>query len=258
MDFKFMAHVGDLKWGKTPCYESSYSDVAEIFTHPSNSLNYDARDCFYVPGDNEFQDCQDVKQAWRWWMQYFGNGERSSTGILPNENGFGTFSDPNISVDYQKEPLENGDYPSTAGNFAFFTEEVLFIGINQVGGGDVGDESTRVHSNHKWVESNMAKYQSQGMRAIVIFAHANMHSSRRQYFGDPFRSLLRREYPDIKALCIHGDGHDFRTYQPDSNNPNLFSVEVDGGQEADPLLISVMHDTAADEIKFSIDVREGY
>jgi len=50
-----MAHVGDIKWGNSPCYESSYSDIAEIFTHPSNALNYDPRDSFFVPGDNEFQ-----------------------------------------------------------------------------------------------------------------------------------------------------------------------------------------------------------
>ena len=55
MDFKFMVHVGDIKWGKTKCYESSFSDVAEIFTHSSNARNYDVRDVFFVPGDNEFQ-----------------------------------------------------------------------------------------------------------------------------------------------------------------------------------------------------------
>ena len=69
MGFKFIAHVGDIKSGRTTCYESSFSDVAEIFTHNSNALNYDPRDVFFVPGDNEWVDCQDPDQAWRWWMK---------------------------------------------------------------------------------------------------------------------------------------------------------------------------------------------
>ena len=69
MDFKFMAHVGDIKWGQVPCYESSFRDVAEMFTHPSNAINYDPKDCLFVPGDNEFQDCQSKTDAWGWWMK---------------------------------------------------------------------------------------------------------------------------------------------------------------------------------------------
>ncbi|KAL9187702.1 hypothetical protein ACHAXT_006080 [Thalassiosira profunda] len=253
MDFKFMAHVGDIKWGRSPCYESSFRDIAEMFSHPTNALAYDTRDCLFVQGDNEWMDCQDPDQAWRWWMQYFGNGN------VPNANGFGTLSDPDISIEYEAQLLlANGDYPSSAGNFAFFTSNTLFVGINQIGGGRYGDEATRVHGNYKWVESNLAKYASEGMRALVVFAHATMTSSRRQYFGDPFMALLREEYPEIKALYVHGDGYNFESVQTDPGNPNLIQLEVDGGEEADPLLISVMHDTSLDEFSFSVDVRGGY
>ena len=127
-----------------------------------------------------------------------------------------------------------------------------------MGGGTVGDESTRVHSNFIWVAESLAKYISQGMRVIVIFAHASMNSSRWQYFGDPFMTLMREEYPYIKAMYIHGDGHYFKTYQPDGNNPNLSALEVEGGEEADPLLISVMHNTVKDEYEFNINIRGGY
>ena len=249
MDFKFMAHVGDIKYGKSPCYESSFKDITEIFSHPSNALNYDTRDCFFVPGDNEYNDCQDIDQAWQWWMQHFGNGN------FTNENGFGTLSDPNITVDYQ---LEHGNYSSSAGNFAFFTDSVLFMGLNQVGGGLVGDESTRVANNYQWVEENIARHNNTDLRAIVVFAHATMTSQRRRYFGDPFMRLLREEYPNITAIYVHGDGHNFQTNQPDPNNPNLTDLEVDGGDEADPLLISVMHDIEEDMFSFNIDVRGGY
>jgi len=72
MDFKFLAHVGDLKWGATKCYQSSFKDVAEIVSHSKNAKGYDTRDFFIVPGDNEFQDCQDQFTnglAWKWFMK---------------------------------------------------------------------------------------------------------------------------------------------------------------------------------------------
>lgn len=188
----------------------------------------------------------------------FGNGDSQRTDVIPNESGFGTLSDSSIAVEYQREELNSGFYPTSAGNFAFFTEEVLFMGINQVGGGRVGDEATRVHANYRWVRENLARHVSRGMRAMVIFAHASMTSSRRQYFGDPFMRLMRDQYPGIKALYVHGDGHDFELYRPDNSNPNLYALEVDGGDEADPLLISVVHDTVEDEFSFNIDARGGY
>lgn len=78
MDFKFMVHVGDIKYGQTSCYESSFKDVADIFSHETNAINYDLRDCFFVPGDNEFQDCQDKHQAHRWWMKCKCNFRKST------------------------------------------------------------------------------------------------------------------------------------------------------------------------------------
>ena len=127
--------------------------------------------------------------------------------------------------------------------------------MNQVGGGVVGDEISRVGGNYKWVQYNMAKYVSRGMRAIVLFAHASMGSERETYFGNPFKRLMKSAtYSDIKALYIHGDGHDFYTYSPDVHNRNLFSLQVDGGEEANPLFISVMHDTVDDQVYFEINV----
>lgn len=73
------------------------------------------------------------------------------------------------------------------------------MGINQVGGG-VGDEGVRVKNNFEWVKNNMAKYSSQGMKTLVVFAHASMDGDRSNYFGKPFRVLLQEKYPDILVL----------------------------------------------------------
>lgn len=182
----------------------------------------------------------------------FGNG------VVPNTKGFSTLSDPNITVEYQNSTLFTGDRPYNGGNFAFFTAGVLFVGLNQVGGGAVGDEASRVDGNYKWVKYNMDSQFSSGMRAIVVFAHASMGGARQTYFGAPFMSLLKtNEYSRIKALYIHGDGHVFSAYSPDGTNSNLTSVQVDAGQLANPIIISVLHDTVADDISFDINRRGG-
>ena len=179
----------------------------------------------------------------------FGNG------IIPNTNRFSTLSDPNIDVEYQTST--NGSVYNE-GNFAFFAVNVLFVGINQVGGGTLGDESSRVNGNFIWVQYNMAKYLPRGMRAIVIFAQAPMNGSRQQHFGTPFTNLLRTSaYARIKAMYIHGDGHAYATYSPDPNNRNLTSLQVDGGELANPLLVSFMSDAVSGSISYTINRRGG-
>jgi hypothetical protein len=190
------------------------------------------------------------------WMTYFGNGNSTETGIGPNSKGFGTLSDV-TEVSYFNQPLEEGNYPATSSNFAFFSDGVLFIGLNQVGGGAIGDEDKRVYGNFVWVEQNMNMYHSKGMRALVIFAQAAMTSSRRAYFGDPFMSLLRDQYPDVATLYIHGDDHTFGLSNPYPDNPNLIGLVLEEGKNADPLLISVNWDTASDEFLFDFDYRGG-
>ena len=69
MNFTFITHVGDIKWGKTACTESSFSDIAEMVSHETNALGYDVRDFLIVPGDNEYQDCANLDEAWRYWMK---------------------------------------------------------------------------------------------------------------------------------------------------------------------------------------------
>ena len=90
------------------------------------------------------------------------------TGIGPNAHGFRTLSD-GTNVEYFNEPPDGGNYPATSSNFAFFSDDVLLLGLNQVGGGIIGDEETRVYGNFLWVEQNMSKYYVNGVRAMVVF-----------------------------------------------------------------------------------------
>ena len=196
-----------MKSGQTrTCEPEMFSDVAEIFANERNALHYDTRDVFFLIGDNDWNDCNSPSQAFSYWMNNFGNGKKTNglnTG--PNPYGFGTMSDPNIEVDYDFQGNQQSSqiYPSSASNLAFFYEGVLFVGLNQVGGSSVGDESERVANNFNWVRTNMAKYKSQGMRTLIVFAHADMGSARYEYFGRPFQELLRSQYPDMLVVYMY-------------------------------------------------------
>jgi hypothetical protein len=111
---QFMIHVGDIKSGSDPCDEQVYKDVA------AQLLMLDVP-TFIVPGDNEWNDCQDPDKAWQFWEQYFLNFEQNW----------------NIGweVTHQQEQKEN---------LAFVYHDVLFIGLNLVGG--------RIHDQEEWDE----------------------------------------------------------------------------------------------------------
>ncbi|KAL3796259.1 hypothetical protein HJC23_008579 [Cyclotella cryptica] len=259
--YNFIVHIGDIKSGQVACQSSSYSDVAQIFSHASNTIYYDPRDVFFIVGDNEWTDCSSRTQGFSWWMNNFGNGRKTNGGNTgPNPYGFGTFSDSKmratLEYDWQDNDGSSSYYPTSATNFAFFYNKVLFVGINQVGGGTVGDEATRVRNNFLWTKNNMAKYASQGMRTLVVFAHAPMTGARQAYFGDPFKQLLLDEYPLLLVLYSHGDGHTY-SFQRDYYNSNLYDLQCDSGSAADPLLITVLREPNNDKDSLKIDRRAG-
>jgi hypothetical protein len=204
--YSFIVHVGDLKSGQTrDCVEEYYTDVADIFASPLNNYYYDTRDCFFLIGDNDWCDCNDPGSSFSYWMNSFGNGQKYNwINRGPNPNGFGTFSSDTMrqTLEYDRDGSDGSSdyYESSAANFAFFVNQVLFVGINQVGGAEIGDESTRVRNNFYWVRTKMEQYAQQGMKSLVVFAHAPMSGARWEYFGQPFQSLLRDYYPDILVL----------------------------------------------------------
>eukprot|EP00804_Cyclotella_cryptica_P023840 CCRYP_018128-RA/>CCRYP_018128-RA protein AED:0.04 eAED:0.04 QI:874/1/1/1/1/1/3/451/571 len=260
--YAFIVHVGDIKSGQTKdCVSEYFSDVADIFSSPLNDYYYDTRDCFFLVGDNDWCDCDDPGSAFAYWMNNFGNG-RKYTWINrgPNPNGFGTFSHSNMRTTLEYDDDGSSDssqyYPSSASNFAFFLNKVLFVGINQVGGAEIGDESTRVRNNFNWVKNKMETYAQLDMRSLVVFAHAPMSGARWEYFGQPFQSFLRDNYPDILVLYAHGDGHKFNLERIDKYNANLYDLECDSGDIADPLLITITR-SGSERDGLNVDRRGG-
>ena len=241
----FMVHVGDIKVssGAVPCNNRAYSDVASIFSHQSNAINYNPEDVFFVVGDNEWMDCWRPDDAWELWTEHFG----------PNNTfGFGTFRSKGIAVERQTDRSEN---------FAFFMNNVLFIGLNIIGGKDAGDESVRLVQDFNFTRSKLEHYSDSNydMKATVIFGHAFLRGVRRTYFGNDLFALLRDQYQDLPVMYLHGDGHSACVRYPDKENSNFVDVMVEQGGHASPIKVSVMSNPNDEtDIIFDIDKRDGF
>lgn len=201
---QFVFHVGDIKSGKSPCYEDNYELVAGYL----KQLNVPV---FIVPGDNEWNDCEHPDQAWNYWEKHFMS------------------FDQNWEVTFEVQRQQN--YPV---NIAFVQNDILFIALNLVGG--------RIHDQTEWdkmlqnaVEWVNLQFQQKGVFAAIIFAQANP-DDKHKLFMDQFLSLVQRfEHP---VLLIYGDGHEW-IYDETWQVPNLMRIQVDKGGIADPLQVTV-------------------
>lgn len=202
---RFMVHVGDIKAGSTPCNEAVYAQVAGYL----KELNVPT---FIVPGDNEWNDCEKPDEAWAYWEKYFRSFEQNW--------------DVPFKVEHQIEQTEN---------FAFVIRDVVFIGLNLVGG--------KVHDQRVWDEKmqNDADWlklqlQRKNLRAAILFAQANPNK-KHDLFMKQFRKSARLFQK--KILFVHGDGHRWLHDEPWLEK-NITRIQVDKGGIADPLQISVV------------------
>jgi hypothetical protein len=201
---QFVFHVGDIKSGKSPCYEDNYKLVAGYLKQMNVPV-------FIIPGDNEWNDCEHPDQAWNYWNKYFKR------------------FDQNWEVSFEVQRQKN--YPV---NIAFVQNDVLFIALNMVGG--------RIHDQAEWdkmlqnaVEWVNQQLQKKEVLAAVILAQANP-DDKHKLFMDQFLPIVKSFRQPV--LLIHGDGHEWifdETWQV----PNLMRIQVDKGGIADPLQVTV-------------------
>lgn len=203
---EFMFHVGDIKDGKSPCSEDVYLRVAGYFKKLSVPM-------FIVPGDNEWNDCPDVDAAWENWTNYFMNFENNW------KNDF------NVSRQIDREE-----------NFAFTYKDVLFIGINLVGGTihDAEEWKNRHSQNAEWIESQFSKSKTK-VRTAVIIAQANPDEKHIDFMEKFLKSAENFSKP---IIFIHGDGHHW-IYEKEWKLKNIVRIQVDKGGIAQPLKVTI-------------------
>ncbi|MGB5894359.1 MAG: hypothetical protein WBG58_09285 [Ignavibacteriaceae bacterium] len=203
---EFMIHVGDIKDGLSPCEENVYKKV-------KGYLKKIKVPTFIVPGDNEWNDCENPETAWGNWVKYF-------LGFEENWSSF---------VDVERQNIREE-------NFAFNYKGVLIIGLNLVGGlvHDSLEWKSRHLQNADWVETQFNKSKDD-VRAAVIFAQANL-DEKHISFTERFQEYCCEFKKPV--IFIHGDGHTW-LYDNPWLEPNLIRIQVDNGGIAPPLKVTV-------------------
>ncbi|MDA0347904.1 MAG: hypothetical protein O3C43_03575 [Verrucomicrobia bacterium] len=219
----FVMHVGDIKKGIPPCEPGVYKTVAGI-------LRTNKHPTFIIPGDNEWNDCQNPEEAWKLWEANFTRFDEH----WPNELG----------VVRQSNRQEN---------FSFVIQGTLFIGINMVGGKvhDWKEWESRIEDDRQWIETQFKRH-SRDCNAAVIFTHANPGAKvggtfelKIHAFG-PVIEYLDKETDFAKPiLLIHGDGHKWIEDHPfPTAGDRITRVQVTAGGLEAPLQVEVRKDAS--------------
>ena len=220
-DAEFVVHVGDIKRGAVACDENVYQKVSEM-------LEKSAAPVFIIPGDNEWNDCDDPAQAWQFWHHYF---------MRFDQHWHHRF---NLYRQLEREE-----------NFSFVQNGALFIGMNLVGGRvhDRVEWKKRHADDLDWVRRNVARFGEQ-VSSLIIFGHAQPNAKH----DDFFKLFMKNAKAFAKPiLYLHGDGHRW-IYDRPFDAKNILRVQVDQGGIAPPLKITVTNDP---EEPFQFDRRNG-
>jgi hypothetical protein len=208
-DAEFVVHVGDIKTGQTPCEAKYYQDAADILKQSKIPV-------FILPGDNEWNDCTDPDSAWTLWTKHFDRFEN-----------------------HWKHPLPVKRQDKRGENFAFVRSEVLFLGINVVGGRvhDPEEWKKRHSENLEWTRQNLKQYRD-SIACLVVFGHAFPLKVHDDYFQGLSESAAEFKKP---VLYLHGDGHRWIRNRPFAAL-NIERIQVDQGGIAPPIKVTITDD----------------
>ncbi len=205
-DVEFVVHLGDIKAGSTPCDERTYLKVAGLLATSQVPV-------LIVPGDNEWNDCPQPDCAWQHWQNYFSHFERHWPPRFT------------LTRASQRDEL-----------FSFVQGNVLFIGLNLVGGQvhNSLEWELRHADNGNWTSLNFHHYGAIAER-VVVLGHARPTENQADYF----RVLVKESQAYGKpVLYLHGDGHRWSQRHPWEAD-NLLAVQVDQGALGPPVKVTV-------------------
>ncbi len=199
----FLVHVGDIFAGSDSCDESRYATIA-------NLLKGLAVPAYIVPGDNETVDCKSPSEGMNHFLNYFIGFEQNFCGALHAEH-------QNVRPE----------------NWAFTMNGVLFMGINNIYGGNIAYQQAA-----DWVRQQLEAQSWQatpgGVRAAVIFAH--YEPNRNTLFSTPFRQAAAAFGKPV--LFLHGHGHSWTMSYP-FPELNILRVQVNKGGAEAPVEVTV-------------------
>lgn len=236
--YPFVVHYGDVLLGKGPCPRKLLEERKELIygLHPSA--------VFYTPGDNEWADCEFVKDKHG---NRIPNNEKSEVQRLEDIREI-FFSPADLPMSDKWEIARQApDFPENA---HWSVDGVVFVTLHVIGTrngrdhivssldgstpskGNLKQEALKAvddrdKANTDWLVHAFARAHQQNAVAIVVFMQANPHhpndqewqgkppcDEKRQEDCDPFAKLVGALVGATKAfnrpvLLVHGDTDEF-------------------------------------------------
>ena len=188
----FIVHLGDITAQHPPnvlCEETLYSNMSQLLRQSKVPV-------FIIPGDNEWTDCVNDKQAWEFWTQYF------------------LMFDLKFSHDYKVTRQRNREE-----NFAFTYQGNIFIGVNLVN----PINKSRFQQALNWCREKLAEAADDVFLAIIL-AHP---------LNNRFIIGLTEEIKNFArpVLYIHGDQHRFKHTVKYKDISNLDLLGLPSGED---------------------------
>jgi hypothetical protein len=172
---------------------------------------------------DDFEDCPEPEQAMSFWHEHLVGYETK----------------------YWDEPSQwtvaHGDIDLYPENFAFSYNDILFVGINLVGGvvHDATEWEIRHNANLQWIDANFQQHK-QNMKAFVLFAHADPDVPSNSGFYEPFKEKVKKDYNKVPVVMIHRNlGVEPWSWETEFENISNLSVIVVAGSVWPPLMGAV-------------------
>ncbi|MBX2797353.1 MAG: metallophosphoesterase [Myxococcales bacterium] len=230
----FVVHLGDLKTGRSPCVDTTYTNVAEVMCGA-------AVPAFVIPGDNEWNDCErtkdegfDTVEGWRHWDAAFGAASERCPTLTPPVPW---------TVRTQVRPTFDWWPGRHTGAFAFDRAGVRVVGLSLPsffanGHGLPGEKGRTVQSLAiSWLSTALDRAPAEIAAAVVVLhADAERDGSKQERFVEALR-LIAGTF-DRPVLVVVGDTHVYEERRPFEGLDLRYVVITQGGKEA-PLTVAV-------------------
>lgn len=201
----WMIHLGN--WNghsnmNNRCRDDLYNRVSQTYKNSSVPV-------FFVPGDNEWNDCDDYPASVGRWRDTFVNFEMNWSP-LP------------FQVYRQKRRIEN---------FCFVQKKVLYFGLNMVSG--VVDNtnknawSRRLDDNYKWVRNQVQRFVND-IKVVVIFGNSGNIEANNDFFMN-VETMIKQWKSENKTLPVF--------YIKENDNESVIHKDYMG--QSDFVLINV-------------------
>lgn len=205
---EFVAHIGDIKHGRDRCDDALFADRYQLFNRSRIPF-------VFVPGDNEWTDCDRVN-----------NGAYDPLERLNALRALFWSSPQSLGQKTLTQARQAGSYPEHA---RFRLGPVLFVTLNLPGGNNNWGltETPREEWRQRmpvvlaWLKDSFALAKREKLAGVVLlfqanpgFRHFSQGLGHRSYRD--FLTLLRDEtlaFPG-QVVAVHGDTHTSRIDQP--------------------------------------------